>query len=112
MSLREKSSIRTSGNVNMSVYAAITVQKNVRMFFTRRCFLKMRLGITKLQAMVRGSILRRTVARWHDNVRKIQRCYRAHQRTRTDRQQLFDTRKAVRLIQNEWRLWKLRQGIE
>ena len=78
----------------------------------RKRFLRLKSGFTRLQAAIRGFLVRRKVKRMHDSATKIQRQYRGYKKTKKDQDSFIQLKKATSVIQNEWRRWKYRQGIE
>ena len=74
--------------------------------------MRLKKGMIRLQALVRGVLIRIRIRRWHRSATKIQRRYRGYRRTKPERIEFINTKKAVAVIQNEWREWKRRQGVE
>ena len=74
--------------------------------------MKLRRGIIKLQAMVRGFIVRVKLKKMSWGAKVIQKKYRTHRSTKNEREDLINIRKATKVIQNEWRRWKFRHGVE
>ena len=87
-------------------------QKYVRSFIHRRRYTKLKRGVIRLQALVRGALLRIKIKHWHRNATKIQHKYQGYRKTKQQRDSFISFKKAVILIQNEWREWKYRQGVE
>ena len=74
--------------------------------------MKIRRGFTRLQAVFRGLIARKKVRRWHNSATKIQQKYRGYKQTKKKREDFLNVQKATSVIQQEWRRWKFRNGIE
>lgn len=98
--------------LSVCIHPRPTLQKHARRFLVRSRFLRVKRGVIRLQALVRGVLLRMRLRRWHASATTIQRRYRGYRRARKQHLQFINTRKAVLLIQNEWREWKRRQGVE
>ena len=90
----------------------LSLQRIVRGFVARKRFLRLKSGFTRLQAAIRGFLVRKKVKRMHDSATKIQRQYRGYKKTKKDQDSFIQLKKATSVIQNEWRRWKYRQGIE
>ena len=93
-------------------YLFLSLQRIVRGFVARKRFLRLKSGFTRLQAAIRGFLVRKKVKRMHDSATKIQRQYRGYKKTKKDQDSFIQLKKATSVIQNEWRRWKYRQGIE
>jgi myosin heavy subunit len=87
------------------------LQKYARRYILRSRFVRLRHGVIRLQATVRGVLVRARLRRWHEHATKIQHRYRGYRRTRHQRASFLAVKRAVTLIQAEWREFKRRQGV-
>ena len=87
-------------------------QRIAKGYIARKRFLKIRRGVIRLQALFRGFSVRKKLRKIKHSAKTIQCSFRNHKKMQQERQNFLQMRKASETIQNEWRRFKFRQGIE
>ena len=90
----------------------LSFQSYARAFVARKKFLRLRKYVIKIQAFFRGCIVRCQMFRMRKSAKTIQTRFRCYKKTKNERENFLHFKKAAATIQNEWRRWKQRNGVE